>query len=570
MKSFGASAPNGVIVERNVPVKMRDGVVLRADIYRPEAKGKYPVILERTPYNKMGYGADFGLLRAAERGYGFIIQDVRGRYESEGEWYPFKHEADDGYDTVEWAAALPYSNGKVGMYGASYVGATQMLAAIAAPPHLTAIFPQITASNYHDNWVYQSGALEQWFDQSWTSGLSHQTAQREIRKHSDVLSWVKKLPLADYPLLPAGASWELAPYFNDWLRHPEYDDYWKQWSIEEFYSKIKVPAYYVGAWYDIFLGGTLRNYQGIKTQGGSEAARRGQRLLIMIGGHSGGGRKIGQVDFGPEANLDLDDLVLRWYDYVLKGIDNGIEKEKPVKYFVMGSNTWREADEWPPARNRPARFYLHSEGQANSLRGSGTLSQTVPSAEIPDHFVYDPADPVPTIGGPLCCGGQLGRGPQDQRPAEARDDVLVYSTSPFKQDFEVTGPVSAELYVSSSAVDTDFTAKLVDVWPNGFAQNLTEGILRARYRDSQEKPEFLNPGQVYKITLDLWATSTVFRAGHRLRAEISSSNFPRFDRNLNTGESPERGSRTVAATNMIFHDHGHPSALILTVRPQLP
>lgn len=556
-----------VVIEHGVAAKMRDGVTLRADIYRPKADGKFPVLLERTPYDKRG-GVDFGL-KAAARGYVVIIQDVRGRYTSEGEWYTFKHESEDGFDTVEWAAALPYSNGKVGMFGGSYVGATQMLTAIAAPPHLAGVFPVVTASNYHDGWTYQSGAFEQWFNESWTSGLAQDTHDRFVRENSNALLWVGKLPLSKYPLLDLGAAEGLAPYFTDWLAHPNYDDYWKQWSIEEHFAKVTVPVYHVAAWYDIFQGGSLRNYLGIKAQGGSEAARNGQRLLVIIGGHAGGGRKIGEVDFGPEAEFDTDTIMLRWYDSLLKGTDNGTAAEKPVKIFVMGANQWREEAEWPLARARATRYFLHSAGKASTLSGDGALTTTGPQAEPADHFVYDPSEPVPTIGGPLCCDAtHLAPGPRDQRPAEARDDVLVFTTPAFKEDFEVTGPVSLELFASSSAVDTDFTGKLVDVWPNGFAQNLTEGILRARYRNSQEKPEFLNPGEAYKLTLDLWATSNVFKAGHKLRLEVSSSNFPRFDRNLNTGELPANSTRMVKAANTIYHDREHPSALVLPVVPR--
>ncbi|MGE5326978.1 MAG: CocE/NonD family hydrolase [Deltaproteobacteria bacterium] len=558
-----------VEVERGVPAKMRDGVTLRADIYRPKAEGKFPVLLQRTPYDKRG-GVAFGY-RAAAQGYVVIIQDVRGRYTSEGDWYTFKHESNDGYDTVEWAASLPYSNGKVGMFGGSYVGATQMLTAIAAPPHLAGIFPVVTASNYHENWTYQGGAFEQWFNESWTSGLAQDTLDRHVRENTNARKWDLELPLSSYSPLDLGgkpAAGNLAPYFLDWLKHPDYDNYWKQWSIEEQFGKIQVPVYSVGAWYDIFLGGTLRNYLGIKEHGGSDAARNGQRLLVMIGGHSGGGRKIGEVDFGPQADFDLDGIMLRWYDHILKGVDNGVEKEKPVRIFVMGENTWREEDQWPPPAARETRYYLHSGGKANGLEGDGTLSTAAPQAEASDRFVYDPENPAPTVGGPLCCDPMhLAPGPRDQRAVEARSDVLVFSTPPFKSDFEVTGPVSVELYASSSAVDTDFTGKLVDVWPNGFAQNLTEGILRARYRDSREKAELLNPGETYKLTLDLWATSNVFKPGHRLRLEISSSNFPRFDRNLNTGESAAASTHVVRATNTIYHDHEHPSALVLSILP---
>jgi len=562
----------GVAFERNVAVKMRDGITLRADIYRPDAAGKYPVLLQRTPYDK-NWGADFGR-QAAAQGYVVIVQDVRGRYASEGEWNPFRNEPSDGFDTVEWAAALPYSSGKVGMFGGSYVGATQMLAAITHPPHLAGICPAVTASNYHDNWVYQGGAFEQWFDESWTSYLAQDTANRFVGDHIKPLQGIADLPLAGYPLLgsaqlssQSAVNALLAPYLFEWLEHPAYDDYWKRVSIEAHFSDITVPALHVAAWYDLFQGGSLRNYVGTKAQGGTEDARRGQRLWVSVGGHAGNGPKIGDRDFGPDAGYREDETTLHWYDYLFKGVQNEFASDKPVKIFVMGVNKWRQEDDWPLARARNTRYFLHSTGDANGP-GSGSLSVAAPAKEQPDRYVYDPADAVPTIGGPLCCGDlPTGIGPQDQRPAEARTDVLVYTTPALSKDTEVTGPVSLDLYVSSSAVDTDFTGSFVDVWPDGFAQNLTSGILRLRYRNSPEKPEPAIPGQTYRITLDLWATSNVFRAGHKMRLEISSSNFPRFDRNLNTGEEQARATRIVKATNVIYHDRAHPSSLIVPLVP---
>jgi uncharacterized protein len=565
-----------VTLESDVQVKMRDGAILRADIYRPKGDGRFPVLLQRTPYNKSNPGRfSFGY-RAAASGYVVIIQDVRGRYSSEGEWYPFKHESNDGYDTVEWAAALPYSNGKVGMFGGSYVGATQMLAAISHPPHLAGICPIVTASNYHDGWTYQGGAFEQWFNESWTSGLAQDTFNRAVQKHTNALEGVWTLPLAGYPLFNfpkdsgrTDSAAELAPYFLDWLSHPSYDAYWKTWSIEEHYPEIAVPALTIAAWYDIFQGGSLRNYAGIKAHGGGDEARHGQRLLVTIGGHAGSGRKIGDVDFGPAAaQFREEDAILLWYDYLFKGIQDALASEKPVKIFVMGLNQWRQEDDWPLTRAHNTKYFFHSTGSANSLRGNGTLTIASPRSEPFDHYVYDPSNPAPTVGGPLCCDSDhLAPGPRDQRAVEARDDVLTFSTAPLVQDLEVTGPVSVELYAKSSAVDTDFTAKLVDVGPDGFAQNLTEGIIRARYRNSQENPEFMNPGEVYKLNIDLWSTSNVFRKGHVLRIEISSSNFPRFDRNLNTGEDARFAQRFVSATNAIYHDAEHPSALVLPIVP---
>jgi putative CocE/NonD family hydrolase len=566
-----------VKIERGVEVKMRDGVILRGDIFRPDADGKFPVLLQRTPYRRSvwGYAVDFAQ-RAASRGYVVFLQDVRGRYTSDGDWYPFIHESDDGYDTVEWIAAQPYSNGKVGMFGGSYVGATQMLAAIAHPPHLTGICPVVTASNYHDGWTYQGGAFEQWFDESWTSGLAQDTVLHQIEHMPGSPEAVNVLPLTKYPIFntnPASsvnaATAVVAPYFLDWLAHTNYDDYWKRLSIEDHHAEIRVPALHVGAWYDIFLGGTLRNYVGLKKNAATEEARKGQRLLVVIGGHAGGGRKIGELDFGPEAEKqEEDDVTLAWYDFLFKGAQNEFATGKPVKIFVMGLNQWRDEDDWPLARAQATKYFLHSDGNANSVKGTGALSTSAPVKEPGDKYTYDPANPAPTVGGPLCCDSDhLAPGPRDQRKGEDRTDVLVYSTLPLERDLEVTGPVRLDCFASSSAVDTDFTAKLVDVYPDGTAINLTEGILRARYRDSQEKATPLTPGQAYPLTIDLWATSNVFKAGHRIRLEVSSSNFPRFDRNLNTGEPASTSDKPATATNTILHDKEHPSALILPVVP---
>jgi uncharacterized protein len=575
-QAVAPTPPGDFIAQHDVPMKTRDGVMLYADIYRPNSPGKFPVILMRTPYDKSVNWAVSPVYRMVPRGYVVIIQDVRGRYTSQGEWYPFRHEQADGFDTVEWAAALPYSDGKVGMIGASYVGATQMLAAIARPPHLTAIAPNMTASNYHDGWTYQSGAFEQWFDENWTSQLAQNTLERLIHENTDARVGVPALPLASYPVfnfgqLPADAQLTaaLAPYYLDWLAHPDYDDYWKQWSIEEHFSDIAIPMLQVGGWYDIFNAGTLRNYMGAKAHGSTEAARTLQHLLIEIGGHAGFGRRIGDVEFGPHAiENGYTEVILDWYDFLFKGIHNEFATDKPVKLFVMGANEYRQEDDWPPPQAQPTKYFLHSGGKANSLRGDGSLSTSAPKSDPADTYVYNPANPAPTIGGPLCCDAEhMEPGPRDQRPVENRDDVLVYSLGPLERDLEVTGPVTATLYVKSTAVDTDFTAKLVDVAPDGFAQNLTEGIFRMRYRASPEHVGLMNPGQVYEISVDLWATSDVFLKGHTLRLEISSSNFPRFDRNFNTGEEIKFARTFVSATNTILHDTQHPSALVLPVMP---
>jgi putative CocE/NonD family hydrolase len=560
-------------------MKTRDGVTLNSDVYRPAGDGPFYVLLVRTPYNKDGF-ATFGP-KGVAHGFMVVAQDVRGRYNSEGEWYPFKHETDDGYDAVEWAAALPHSNGKVGMFSGSYVGATQMLAAIGRPPHLAGICPIVTASNYHENWTYQGGAFEQWFNESWTSGLAQNTALRRVTEASNALVGDSALPLTRYPVFNLGPAKdgaaltaELAPYFLDWLAHPTYDDYWRKWSIEENFQNIQVPSLTIAAWYDIFLQGSLRNYLGLRDHAGNPAARANQRLVVAIGGHSGWGRKIGEVDFGPDAPFDENEMVLDWYDYLFLGKQNQFaDAAHPVKVFTMGKNEWRSFSAWPPPEANTTRYLLRSNSEANGTAGNGSLYREgimfrtggMPS----DTFTYDPANPVPTVGGPLCCDAtHLAPGPRDQKAVEARPDVLVYSTPELQNDLEVTGPVSLELYASSTAVDTDFTAKLVDVSPDGFARNVSEGILRASYRDSNATPAPLVPGQIYKLTIDMVATSNVFLKGHKIRLEIASSNFPRFDRNLNTGKSAAESADFVKATQTIYHDFpAHPSALILPIMP---
>jgi putative CocE/NonD family hydrolase len=564
-----------IITEHSVEMKTRDGVTLRADIYRPAAQGKYPTLLQRTPYNKDN-AADFGR-RAAAQGYVVVVQDVRGRYTSEGEWYVFRHESEDGYDAVEWAAALPNSNGKVGMFGGSYVGATQMLAAIAHPPHLAGICPVVTSSNYHESWTYQGGAFEQWFNESWTSGLAQDTLSRLIRDNTNARLGASTLPLNNYPVFnvpmpqdPASLTGTLAPYFLDWLAHPTYDDYWEKLSIEENFDKIQVPSLTIAAWYDIFQGGSLRNYIGMRDHAGNEAARKNQRLYVSIGGHAGSGRKIGDTDFGPAAEqYDDSEITLHWYNYLFKGEQNEYANAaRPVHLFVMGKNEWRDEASWPLKRAKETRYSLASNGNANTAAGDGTLATTAQKGK-PDTYIYDPANPVPTTGGPLCCdAGHLPAGPRDQKAVEARPDVLVYSTEALAEDLEVTGPVTLDLYAKTSAADTDFTAKLVDVAPDGVAHNLTEGILRARYRESTKAaPKPITPNQVYEYKIDLWSTSNVFLKGHKIRLEVSSSNFPRFDRNLNTGKDSASDATMVKATNTILHDSEHPSALILPVIP---
>jgi putative CocE/NonD family hydrolase len=546
--------PLRVVVEGGVRVKMRDGVTLAADIYRPAGEGKYPVLLERTPYNRAG-GAG-GFIEMASQGYVVINQDTRGRFDSGGEFYPFRYEGQDGYDSVEWAAALPYSNGKVGMFGGSYVGATQMLASMSSPPHLVSIFPYVTAAEYYDGWTYQSGVLMQWFAESWSTGLTLDTLRRKATDLQDPKAWASTLPVEQYRMLQLPAVGGLAPYFKDWTAHETDDEYWRTWKIRDHYSEMNITGLHAGGWHDIFLKGSINNYIGMRK---SSPAGADQRLIIGPWAHAATSPegKIGDVTFGKSAVFDMDGALLRWADYALKGEKNEFATGAPVRLFIMGDNVWRDEQEFPIARTKYTNYYL----------SKGLLTTNKPAAAPPQTFVYDPENPVPTIGGRLCCGG-LPPGPADESPNESRPDVLVFSTEPLKQDVEVTGWITAKLFASTSATDTDFTAMFTDVDPSGYSRFLTDGIVRARYRNSTSKAEPVEPGKIYEYTIDLWATGNVFKAGHRIRVAISSSNFPRFARNLNTGENTLGATRMVKATQHIYHDAEHPSALVLPVIPK--
>jgi putative CocE/NonD family hydrolase len=556
-----------VTIQEAVRVKMRDGVQLAADIYRPESEGKFPVLLERTPYNRMSESGMANVLAA--HGYVVVLQDTRGRYDSGGEFYPFRDESQDGYDTVEWAAQLDHSNGKVGMFGGSYVGATQMLAAMARPPHLVAIFPYVTASEYYDGWTYQSGVLMQWFTSSWTSILAVDTLRRQAEKTMVPREWVRQLPLESYPVLKPPIPTALAPYFRDWIEHERNDSYWQRWRVSDHYREMNVQGLHAAGWQDLFLKGSIRNYTGLHADGPTPEVRSGQRLLIGPWGHTPTSPegKIGDVVFGRNAVLDMTGTALKWFDYTLKGIKNEYASSSPVRLFIMGENVWRDEQEFPLARTRYIKYYLHSSQGANGSTGDGTLSVTPPRAERADQYDYDPGNPVPTIGGRLCCGDALPPGPFDQRPNESRADVLVFSTPRLEENLEVTGFVTVELYAATSVVDTDFTALLADVDVNGYARFLTDGIVRARHRDPTTEADELVSGKIYKYTIDLWATGNVFKAGHRVRLYISSSNFPRFNRNPNTGEQLVGSTRFLTAHQTIYPDGKSSSAVILPVVP---
>lgn len=555
-----------VVAELNVAMKTRDGVTLNADIYRPKGDGKFPVILRRTPYGKSPSGPE--AISFAARGYVYIVQDVRGRETSGGEWYPFRHEGRDGYDAVEWAAALPYSNGKVGMTSGSYEGIVQLYAAMENPPHLVCLFLGVTPSDIYGQLVYNDGAFMLALAQAWSGALSVGEFGKRVGPAANPAYWAKSLPLAEFPLVVVPGREGVGKYYQDWLKHPAYDDYWKEISFERNYDKIKVPVMHWPGWYDVFLVGSLRNFTGLKEHGGSEAARTGQRMVVMPGGHAGYGAKVADVNFGAKSVFEIGKSAMRWFDWQLKGIDDGIAKEKPVKLFIMGENVYRYEDSWPLARAVPTRYFLRSHGRANTAQGDGWLSLEAPADEPVDRFVYDPANPMPTMGGATLGIAAPPPGPVDQRPLANRSDLLVFTTPAFTKPTEITGPLSLDAFVSSSVEDTDLVGRIIDVHPDGKAILLTEGILRLRYRNSFERPELMVPGRIYRVKLDLWATANLFGVGHKLRLEVTGSSFPRYDRHPNHGGDLSGPTTPVAATTVIHHDRDHPSALILPLIPR--
>ena len=553
-----------ILIDRDVPVPMRDGAVLRADVVRDAQAGQTPALLLRTPYLKEGaFGSVFAPFDAVARGYAVVIQDCRGTGESRGELHPFLQEIDDGYDTVEWCAAQEWCDGRVGMYGMSYMGATPWLAAIATPPSLRTIATFMTGSDFLEGWTYEGGAFHLGFNTGWVAAnLSLRVLERSgieraeyEEREAEAMRALARLratgsytPLDQLPLYREVAP---APYYFDWLARPERDEEWETVNIAARASDVQVPALGVGGWYDLFAGGPPQTFNAVRERGGTEAAREGQRLLMGPWNHSLPAlRTIGAVDFGSEADVDLAERTLRWFDWQLLDRDPPPELGAPVRYFTMGPNTWRESDTWPPLEAALTSFFLRGGGAANGAGGDGRLEREPGGDEPPDEFLYHPLRPVPTVGG----GGRVD-GAFDQRRVEERLDVLVYDSAPLSEPLEVSGPLSVELHVASTAPSTDFTAKLVEVAPDGFARNLGDGIVRARFER----------GVVRSVTIDLRNTSNVFPPGSRVRLEVSSSNFPRFDRNPNTGEAPVAATRFVPAHQYVHHSATHLSRLILPV-----
>ena len=577
-----------VVAERDVPMRTRDGVTLYADVFRPNAPGRFPTLLSRTPYSKENAGArpNGSNQFFARYGYVTVMQDCRGRFTSEGEFDQIFQEVEDGYDAVEWAARLPWSNGRVGTCGQSYLGLTQYAIACnnPMPPSLQAMAPVSASSDYHASWIYHTGGAAMW---GWMvpysilfgrntlerKGLTELLAKLdEYVRQGDNFSmpmrdeWYRHLPISDWNELLK----EAAPYFADHVKHADDGPYWYRANVNRHAESVSVPMLHISSWYDIFAEGAPSAFRSIREKSRHPQARNNQKLVIGPWAHlfpyvtpnSGGA---GDIDFGPEALVDLHQTQLRWFDYWLKDVDTGIMSEPPVSVFTMGEDRWQTLEDWPPPGANYVRWFLHSEGKANSAGGDGTLSTVPPVDEPPDAYVYDPQDPVPTLGG---ANLSLPIGVQDQRPVEQRNDVLVFTSEPMERPVEVTGPITVELWASSSARDTDFTAKLVDVRPDGYAQNLLDGIIRARYRDSASDPTLIEPGKPYRYTIDLWATSTVFQPGHRIRLEVSSSNFPRFDRNPNTGAAFGEGTTLEQARQTVYHRDGMASHVLLPVIPR--
>jgi len=533
-----------VLHESRVRVPMRDGVRLAAEVFRPDAPGTFPALMLLRYFREGADRAPF----FAQRGYAVALIDCRGRYDSEGTWVPYCNEPRDGFDAQEWLGTRPWCNGKIGTFGISYNGFTQLMPAPLANPHLKCLVPQ--------------EAQQTNFGHLYNDGVMQLNVVFEFGLHTRQGSAIQRiLPIDDphyrrLPLLAALDDFAGVEQVRAWFEHARYDDYWKSYGVKEKYPQIKVPALFLTGWYDNLCHETWRNFQGFRTQGGSVEARQGTKIVVGPWTHGG--------SFALPGLLDLQ---LRWYDRWLKGQPNGIDREPPVRIYVMGADVWRTENEWPPARTRFTPFFLQSSGKANSVRGDGRLATTPSEPQSPtDRFVYDPENPVFTLGGQISTHADVW-GPKDRRAVQDRDDVLVYTTSPLDKDVEVTGPVELRLYASSSAADTDFTATLTDVHPDGRAIHVCEGIRGATFRESLENPTPIEPGRVYLFSISLWETSMVFKAGHRIRLEVSSSNFPRCARNQNTGLPLGTSAEMRKARQTIYHDKERRSQLILPVIP---
>ncbi|ARF16135.1 hypothetical protein CSV61_16140 [Sporosarcina sp. P3] len=570
-----------IIVDREVPCVMRDGVKLYANIYRPAEEGSFPVLLTRLPYNKNL--PDFSHryidpIRIAMSGYIVIIQDVRGRFASEGEFAPFIQEFEDGYDTVEWASEMPYSNGKVGMFGLSYYGFTQLYAALEKPEALQAIFPAMTGNMKESGLFARGGITELAAAQTWMldsvvydylkrAGVdNYEEAMAEVIKdldrideHHQAVPYEKWEPVQKHPVL--------IPFYEKYFLN-DFGGELKQEMLKRLDENgpLRLPAYHLAGWYDSHLAPTLLNYEQM------QSSLNNQKLIIGPWSHGYVDSDIGERAFGGLASghnidgkEDITSLHIDWFDYWLKEEHTSIPAdEDPVKIFVMGINEWRSEKEWPLQRTQLTPLYIESDGYANENMKSGRLIWNKPVEAGEDYYVHDPENPVPSHGGGTLFYKGRNSGPRDQQGLEKREDIAVYTTEPLTEPVEVTGWIKVKLWASSDAVDTDFIAKLIDVMPNGKAYNLTDGIVRAKYRNGN-KEEAPLCGEVVEYEIDLWATSNVFLPGHSIRLEIASSNFPRFEVNPNTGDTTKDTEKMIKANQIIHHGAQYPTHIVLPV-----
>lgn len=569
---------DGIRVVKDAPCEMRDGVKLRSDLYLPREPGKYPTLLMRVPYNKT-VAQSFVYQHPswyARHGYLVVVQDCRGRHASDGFFNPLWQEAEDGYDSVEWAARLSESNGNVGTYGFSYAGATQLLAAAEQPPALKCCAPALTASDYYDDWMYEGGAFNLAFVVSWVvqmllpdeakrSGKPEKTARVNRALH-DFPDQFRQRPLTELPVI---ADTGLASYFSEWLRHDTRDDYWTGISVDEKYDQILVPCLHIGGWYDVFARGTIKNYLELNRRAADDESRE-QRLIMGPWIHTPWASEATGQWVGDSGSNVVDHAQLRWFDKWLKPESHQDLQEPAVTYYAMGNDRWQTAERWPPSGTAGLSLYLRSSGMANSRSGDGALSTqpgTVPT--YPDVYIYDPGNPVVSAGGNSCCNPAVSpMGQACQAGTESRNDVLVYSSEPQETPLEVDGSPRVVLYAASSEVDTDWVARLVDVAPNGRAINVCQGILRARFRNSLGNPSPLVPNKIYRYELTLSPTSWVFKTGHRVRLQITSSDFPAHEPNLNTGvrSGATASAEARVATQSVHHGEKYLSVLELPSR----
>jgi uncharacterized protein len=545
-------------IMRNVRVSMRDGVELATTVYLPIDDGEYPVVLVRNAYNRVllsdAYYPDHGMV--------LVVQDVRGRYDSDGEWYPFTAEEADGRDTLEWIHAQPWCNGKVGMFGASYLAGTQFAIGLEAPELVTALNPQFMAGDCWQHAYYIDGVFSLALTWSWLCfECSSRTSEAAMMPLFDVKDVLETLPIIEMDER-SGAG--VVPFYRDYVTRTGYDEEWDTLNIRSRADRFTTPMLLVGGWYDNYAGETVKNYLSIRENAPTPEIRDSHRMILGPWPHGiSATSELGELDFGENA-LAENDLTHRWLDCMLHDGTSSDFQQAPIRIFVMGVNEWRDEYEWPLPGTRYESYHLRSDGG---------LTTGTPQDETPDEYTYNPANPVPTTGGNHSVGPynpglyeHCKVGPMDQREVEARDDVLVYTSDPLDEDTEVTGEVVVKLFAASSARDTDFVARLTDVYPDGRSICIAEGVIRARWRESVwDAPKLIEPNTILNYTIDLQVTSNVFKKGHRIRLDITSSNFPLWDRNLNTGGDPATGTEMKIADQLIYHDADHPSHLVLPV-----